>query len=96
MHDRHAVQQRLRGLRIRAAALAGTIGRVHAAAVDDDAAGAGDDDPVVHDLAALGWYNTLNPLWVPAWFGGAFFIFLMVQHMKTIPRELEEARASTG
>jgi ABC-type glycerol-3-phosphate transport system permease component len=44
----------------------------------------------------LGWYNTLNPLWVPAWFGGAFFIFLMVQHMRTIPRELEEAARIDG
>ena len=45
---------------------------------------------------ALGWYNTLNPLWVPSWFGGAFFIFLMVQHMKTIPKELEEAARLDG
>jgi multiple sugar transport system permease protein len=44
----------------------------------------------------LGWYNTLNPLWVPSWFGVAFFIFLMVQHMKTIPRELEEAARIDG
>ena len=44
----------------------------------------------------LGWYNTLNPLWVPSWFGGAFFIFLMTQHMKTIPRELEEAARIDG
>ena len=44
----------------------------------------------------LGWYNTLNPLWVPAWFGSAFFIFLMVQHMKTIPKELEEAARIDG
>jgi multiple sugar transport system permease protein len=44
----------------------------------------------------LGWYNTLNPMWVPAWFGNAFFIFLMVQHMKTIPRELEEAAKIDG
>jgi multiple sugar transport system permease protein len=44
----------------------------------------------------LGWYNTLNPLWVPAWFGTAFFIFLMTQHMKTIPRELEEAARIDG
>jgi multiple sugar transport system permease protein len=43
-----------------------------------------------------GWYNTLNPLWVPAWFGSAFFIFLMIQHMKTIPRELEEAARIDG
>jgi multiple sugar transport system permease protein len=45
---------------------------------------------------SLGWYNTLNPMWVPAWFGNAFFIFLMVQHMKTIPRELEEAAKIDG
>jgi multiple sugar transport system permease protein len=44
----------------------------------------------------LGWYNTLNPMWVPAWFGSAFFIFLMIQHMKTIPRELEEAAKIDG
>jgi len=44
----------------------------------------------------LGWYNTLNPIWVPAWFGSAFFIFLMIQHMKTIPRELEEAARIDG
>ena len=45
---------------------------------------------------ALGWYNTLNPLWVGAWFGNAFFIFLMVQHMRTIPRELDEAAKIDG
>ncbi len=44
----------------------------------------------------LHWYNTLNPLWVPAWFGSAFFIFLMTQQMKTIPRELEEAARIDG
>ncbi|HMJ54682.1 MAG TPA: ABC transporter permease subunit [Polyangiaceae bacterium] len=44
----------------------------------------------------LGWYNTLNPLWVPAWLGSAFFIFLMVQQMKTLPRELEEAARIDG
>ncbi|HEX3697834.1 MAG TPA: ABC transporter permease subunit [Polyangia bacterium] len=44
----------------------------------------------------LGWYDTLNPLWLPSWFGSAFFIFLMIQHMKTIPRELEEAARIDG
>jgi multiple sugar transport system permease protein len=44
----------------------------------------------------LGWYNTLNPLWVPAFFGGAFFIFLMTQAMKTLPRELEESARIDG
>ena len=45
---------------------------------------------------ALGWYNTLNPLWIGAWFGNAFFIFLMTQFMKTIPKELEEAARIDG
>ncbi len=45
---------------------------------------------------ALGWYNTLNPLWVPNWAGVAFFIFLMTQHMKTIPKDLEEAARIDG
>ncbi len=44
----------------------------------------------------LGWYNTLNPIWVPAWFGIAFFIFLMVQQMKGIPKDLEEAAEVDG
>lgn len=44
----------------------------------------------------LGWYNTLNPLWAPGFFGSAFFIFLMVQHLRTIPRELEEAARIDG
>ncbi|MEA2698856.1 MAG: multiple sugar transport system permease protein [Myxococcales bacterium] len=44
----------------------------------------------------LGWYDTLNPLWLPAWFGNAFFIFLMIQHMRTIPKELEEAARIDG
>jgi ABC-type glycerol-3-phosphate transport system permease component len=44
----------------------------------------------------VGLYNTLIPLWLPAWFGGAFFIFLMTQHMKTIPKELDEAAALDG
>jgi ABC-type glycerol-3-phosphate transport system permease component len=43
-----------------------------------------------------GLYNTLCPLWLPAWFGTAFFIFLMVQHMRTIPRDLEEAARIDG
>jgi len=45
---------------------------------------------------SAGLYNTLCPLWIPAWFGVAFFIFLMVQHMRTIPRELEEAARIDG
>jgi ABC-type glycerol-3-phosphate transport system permease component len=45
---------------------------------------------------AVHWYNTLNPLWVPTFFGSAFFIFLMTQQMRTIPKELEEAARIDG
>ncbi len=45
---------------------------------------------------SLGWYNTLNPLWVGAWLGNAFFIYLMVQQLRTIPKELEEAARIDG
>ncbi len=47
-------------------------------------------------IKTLGWYNTLKPLWFPCWLGSAFFIFLMVQHLRTIPRELEEAARLDG
>lgn len=44
----------------------------------------------------LGWYNTLYPLWVPAFFGTPFFIFLLRQFMLSLPRELEEAARIDG
>jgi len=44
----------------------------------------------------LGWYNTLRPLWAPAWFGGAFFVFLLRQFFMTIPKELEDAAKIDG
>jgi ABC-type glycerol-3-phosphate transport system permease component len=44
----------------------------------------------------LGWLDTLLPLWVPSWFGGAFYIFLMRQFMASIPVEMEEAARIDG
>lgn len=44
----------------------------------------------------LGWYNTLWPLWLPAIFGNAFFIFLLVQAMKGIPKDLTDAARIDG
>lgn len=44
----------------------------------------------------LGWYDTLLPLIVPAFFGNAFYIFLMRQFFLTIPVELEEAAKIDG
>jgi ABC-type glycerol-3-phosphate transport system permease component len=46
---------------------------------------------------SLGWYDTLLPLIVPAWFGGgAFYVFLIRQYYLTIPYELEEAARVDG
>lgn len=45
----------------------------------------------------LGFLDTYIPLTVPALFGGeAFFIFMMVQFMRGIPRELDEAAKVDG
>lgn len=45
---------------------------------------------------ALGWYNTLKPLWVHALFGNAFSIFLLRQFMMTLPADLEDAAKIDG
>jgi ABC-type glycerol-3-phosphate transport system permease component len=44
----------------------------------------------------IGWYGTYLPLIVPAFFGNAFFVFLIRQYMRTIPRELDEAARIDG
>jgi len=44
----------------------------------------------------IGWYGTYYPLWVPAFAGNAFFIFLMRQYMRSIPIELDEAARVDG
>lgn len=45
----------------------------------------------------LGWINTYLPLIVPAFFANEpYFVFLLVQFMKTIPREIEEAAEIDG
>ena len=44
----------------------------------------------------LGWVGTYRPLWVPAFFGGAFSIFLLRQFFRTIPMELSEAAKIDG
>jgi ABC-type glycerol-3-phosphate transport system permease component len=44
----------------------------------------------------LGWLNTYLPLTVPAFFGNAFYIFLLRQFFLTIPRELEDAARIDG
>lgn len=44
----------------------------------------------------LGWVDTLFPLWVPAFFGSAFNIFLLRQFFLTIPMEFEDAAKIDG
>jgi multiple sugar transport system permease protein len=44
----------------------------------------------------LGWIGTLKPLWVPAFFAGAFNVFLLRQFMLGIPKELDEAARLDG
>jgi len=45
---------------------------------------------------SLGAYNTLTPLWLGPAFGNAFFIFLLRQFLKGIPRDLEDAARIDG
>jgi multiple sugar transport system permease protein len=52
--------------------------------------------PLYGVFRELGWIGTLMPLWVPAWFGSAFNIFLLRQFFLTIPRELTEAARIDG
>ncbi len=44
----------------------------------------------------LGAYDTLSPLWLGSAFGNAFFIFLLRQFMRSIPRDLEDAALIDG
>ncbi|MCC6488769.1 MAG: ABC transporter permease subunit [Candidatus Hydrogenedentes bacterium] len=52
--------------------------------------------PVFLIFKELGWYNTLRPLWVPAFFGSAFYIFLLRQFMLGIPKDLEDSAKMDG
>ncbi len=45
---------------------------------------------------SMGWIDTLKPLWVPAFFGSAFNIFLLRQFFLSIPGELEDAAKIDG
>ena len=45
---------------------------------------------------SLGAYNTLTPLWLGPAFGNAFFVFLLRQFMKGVPRDLEDAARLDG
>ena len=44
----------------------------------------------------FGWYGTYLPLIVPSFGGSPFYIFLIRQYMRTIPKELEDAARVDG
>ena len=45
----------------------------------------------------LGWLDSFLPLWVPsALAGDAFFVFMLVQFLRSIPRDMEEAARVDG
>ncbi len=52
--------------------------------------------PVFLIFRALGWTGTMLPLTVPAFFGSAFYIFLLRQFFLTIPQELSDAARIDG
>ena len=45
---------------------------------------------------SLNWTDTFLPLIIPEWGGRAFFIFMMMQFIAGIPRELDEAAEIDG
>lgn len=52
--------------------------------------------PLFIVFSRLGWVNTFLPLTVPAFFGDAFFIFLLRQFFLGIPKELTDAARLDG
>jgi ABC-type glycerol-3-phosphate transport system permease component len=44
----------------------------------------------------IGWYGTYLPLIIPSFTGSAFFIFLIRQYMRTIPKDLDDAARVDG
>jgi multiple sugar transport system permease protein len=52
--------------------------------------------PLFIIFSRLGWVNSYYPLVVPAFFGDAFFIFLLRQFFLSIPRELTDAAKLDG
>jgi ABC-type glycerol-3-phosphate transport system permease component len=52
--------------------------------------------PIYIIFRLLGWLDTFLPLIVPAFFGNAFYIFLLRQYFMTLPKDLEDAARVDG
>ena len=52
--------------------------------------------PQYMEFNLFGWINTLKPLIVPAWFGSAYYVFLMRQFLMGIPKDFDEAAYLDG
>lgn len=52
--------------------------------------------PLYNVFSRLGMIDSYWPLILPSFFGNPFFVFLMVQYMRTIPRDLDEAARIDG
>ena len=52
--------------------------------------------PLFVMFRAAGLIGTFAPLWLPAWFGSAFSIFLLRQFFMSLPRELDDAARIDG
>ncbi|MCR8634176.1 MULTISPECIES: carbohydrate ABC transporter permease [Paenibacillus] len=47
-------------------------------------------------FAKLGWLSSFKPIIIPSFFGYPFFIFLIMQFIRTIPHEMDEAAKIDG
>jgi multiple sugar transport system permease protein len=52
--------------------------------------------PIFIAFTKFGWVGTNIPLWLPAFFGAPFFIFLLRQFFMGLPKELEDAARIDG
>jgi multiple sugar transport system permease protein len=52
--------------------------------------------PIFIAFKNFGWVGTNIPLWLPAFFGAPFFIFLLRQFFMGLPKELEDAARIDG
>lgn len=52
--------------------------------------------PIYGLFKSLGWIGTFKPLWAPAFFAGAFNVFLLRQFFLGLPKDISEAARIDG